>query len=86
MTAADRAMVALSFVAPIAVGFLSTAGNSSLVWHGSELVWPRFEPVVVLAMIPLLAPLLRLPSHADRSSADADGDAEYAEPTAELVP
>jgi hypothetical protein len=91
MTAADRAMVAVAFIAPLAVGCLSIAGNSSLIWRGNPLTWPRFEPVVVLALIPLLAPLLRLPSRVGSPNASTrqrdDGEgAEYLEPAAELIP
>ena len=86
MTGADWAMVALAFLAPLAIGALGLAGNSSLIWRGSPLTWPTFEPVVVLALLPLLAPLLRLPPSSSTRDRDHDGAGEHVEPTAELIP
>lgn len=61
MAPADWAMVACVLIAPLAVGLLSLSGNDSLVWRTSPLHWPTFEPLVALALVPLLAPLLRTP-------------------------
>lgn len=61
MAKADWAMVACVLVAPLTVGLLALAGNDSLIWRASPLHWPTFEPLVALALIPLLAPLVRTP-------------------------
>lgn len=58
---ADWVMVAVSAAAPLAVALLAVAGVGSLTWAASPLRWPRFDPVVLLAIAPLLAPLARAP-------------------------
>jgi hypothetical protein len=59
-------MVALAASAPMLLGILGLAGNDSLVWTATPLRWPTFEPLVALSLLPLLAPLLRLPAPAAR--------------------
>ncbi len=61
MAKADWLMVACVLVAPLLVGLVGFAGNDSLTWNASPLHWPTFEPLVALALIPLLAPLVRTP-------------------------
>jgi len=62
MAATDWAMAGVALLAPVTLGLLGFAGNDSLRWTaGSPLQWPAFEPLVVLALIPLLAPLVRTP-------------------------
>ena len=62
MTAPDWLLVAAAATAPIALGVISTAGNETLAWFASPLRWPRFDPLVGLALLPLLAPLARRPA------------------------
>jgi energy-coupling factor transport system permease protein len=66
MSRADWGMVALAASAPMLLGILGLAGNDSLVWTATPLRWPTFEPLVALSLLPLLAPLLRLPAPAAR--------------------
>jgi energy-coupling factor transport system permease protein len=61
MTTADWVMVACSLLTPLLIGAFSLAGESSLVWRTSPLHWPTFQPLVALALIPLLLPLTRAP-------------------------
>jgi len=58
---ADWLLMAAVALSPIALAILSTTGNDTLAWYASPLAWPRFDPVVAVAMIPLLAPLVRRP-------------------------
>jgi energy-coupling factor transport system permease protein len=53
----DWVMVAVAWVTPLAVGVASLADEGSLVWLTSPLRWPTVEPLVLLALLPLLAPL-----------------------------
>jgi energy-coupling factor transport system permease protein len=62
MRAADWSLVAAVTIAPIALGVVAAVGNDTLAWFASPLRWPRFDPVVGLALLPLLAPLARRPS------------------------
>ena len=62
MTRADWALVAVVAVAPVVLGIVSTVGNDTLAWFASPLRWPRFDPGVGLALLPLLAPLARRPA------------------------
>lgn len=62
MVRADWVMVAIAISAPVLLGVLSLGGVDSLVWSTDPLVWPTFEPLVALAVLPLLAPLLRAPA------------------------
>jgi energy-coupling factor transport system permease protein len=66
MSRADWGMVAVACTAPMLIGVAGLAGEDSLVWHTSPLHWPTFEPLVALALVPLLVPLVRLPSSAPR--------------------
>lgn len=61
MTAADWGMVGIALLAPLFVGVLGLAGVDSLVWSTSPLHWPRFDPLVAIALLPLLVPLVRTP-------------------------
>jgi hypothetical protein len=70
MAAADWAMVAVASGAPLLLGLLSLAGAESLVWSTSPLRWPEFEPLPALALVPLLAPLARMPTPDGRPAVD----------------
>jgi energy-coupling factor transport system permease protein len=61
MTRADWCLIAVVALAPIALSIVSAVGNDTLTWYASPLRWPRFDPVVGLALVPLLAPLVRRP-------------------------
>ncbi|MGZ4690418.1 MAG: energy-coupling factor transporter transmembrane component T [Acidimicrobiia bacterium] len=67
MAGADWAMVACALTAPLLVGLLGFGGEGSLVWHTDPLHWPTFEPLVALALVPLLVPLTRLPRPASEA-------------------
>jgi energy-coupling factor transport system permease protein len=73
MVAADWTMVGIAAGAPLLLGLLGLAGADSLQWYASPLHWPEFEPLAALALVPLLAPLLRTP-------------VTVAPPTVELAP
>lgn len=64
LSAADGFLMAASLLAPLALGILSAAGTSTLSWYASPLAWPQFDPLVGLALLPLLAPLARTPNFA----------------------
>lgn len=59
MESGDWVLAAVSLLAPMTLGLCSLAGVDSLVWRASPLAWPSFDPLVALALAPLLAPLLR---------------------------
>ena len=59
MAAGDWWLVATVALAPIALAIASATGNDTLAWFASPLRWPRFDPLVGLALLPLLAPLAR---------------------------
>jgi energy-coupling factor transport system permease protein len=61
MTPADWGLVATVALAPIALAVASATGNDTLAWFASPVRWPRFDPLVGLALLPLLAPLARRP-------------------------
>jgi energy-coupling factor transport system permease protein len=61
MAPADWVMVACVLATPLLVGLFGFAGEGSLVWHTSPLHWPTFQPLVALALVPLLFPLTRTP-------------------------
>ncbi len=61
MASADWVMVACVLATPLLVGLFGFAGEDSLVWHTSPLHWPTFQPLVALALVPLLFPLTRTP-------------------------
>jgi energy-coupling factor transport system permease protein len=63
-TRADGLMTSTVLVAPLALALVSAAGNDTLAWYASPVAWPRFDPAVALALLPLLAPLVRLPARA----------------------
>ena len=56
---ADWLMMATVALSPVALATLSAAGNPTLAWYASPVAWPRFDPLVAVALIPLLAPLAR---------------------------
>ena len=62
MATADWLLAGVSLLSPLLLGFVAIVGNDSLVWYASPLVLPTFDPVVALCLVPLLAPLLRLPA------------------------
>jgi hypothetical protein len=64
LAAADLVMISAALVSPLVLGVLSATGNATLAWYASPLVWPRFDLIVALAFVPLLAPLLSLPTPA----------------------
>jgi energy-coupling factor transport system permease protein len=70
MQSADWCMVTAALGAPLLLGVMGLAGEGSLVWYTSPLHWPTFEPLVTLAFVPLLVPLVRLPSPAPRVTDD----------------
>ncbi len=53
---------------PLIVGLCGLFGAGSLVWHTSPLHWPAFQPLVALALVPLLFPLTRTPRPATAAS------------------
>jgi len=69
--ARDWAMVGVACLAPAALGLVSLLGERSLTWYASPLQWPTFEPLVALALLPLLAPLA-VPSTFRRQPAALD--------------
>jgi energy-coupling factor transport system permease protein len=62
MTARDWVVAGMSLVAPVALGVLSLAGDSSLSWSVSPLQWPSFHLLPFFALLPLAAPLAVSPS------------------------
>jgi energy-coupling factor transport system permease protein len=61
MTSADWCMVGVALTAPLMLGVVGLSGEDSLVWYTSPLDWPTFEPLIALAFLPLLVPLVRVP-------------------------
>lgn len=61
MARADWLMVAGVLITPLLIGLMDLVGNDSLRWRTSPLHWPAFEPLVALALVPLLTPLVRTP-------------------------
>src|SRR3954452_6215903 len=59
MRVADWTLVAVVALAPVALSIASATGNDTLTWFASPLRWPRFDPLVALALLPLLSPLFR---------------------------
>ncbi len=58
MTRADRALIAVSLLAPAALALLDAAGDSTLRWTAATpLTWPAFHLLPALAIGLLLAPL-----------------------------
>ncbi len=70
MRAPDWLMVAIALCSPLLLGVMGLRGEGSLVWSTSPLHWPTFEPLVALAFVPLLVPLVRIPSPAPRVADD----------------
>ncbi len=56
---ADWLLIAVVALSPLALGILTTGGNDTLAWYADPVAWPRFDPIVALALLPLLAPLAR---------------------------
>jgi energy-coupling factor transport system permease protein len=63
-TGADALVTATVVLAPLALGALNLAGNDTLAWYAAPVAWPRFDPLVAVTLVPLLAPLVRLPGPA----------------------
>ena len=61
MTAADWCTALAVLAAPIAVAVCSITGDGTLVWTASPLRWPSLDVVPVIALGPLLVPIV-LPS------------------------
>ncbi|MEI8336909.1 MAG: energy-coupling factor transporter transmembrane component T [Actinomycetes bacterium] len=61
ITKADALMVALAWISPAALGVLTIYGNDTLTWSASPLAWPQVGLIPVIALIPLLAPMVRRP-------------------------
>ncbi len=74
LAGADWAMIGVSVLAPVIVGLLAAAGNDTLAWYASPVTWPRFDPFVALAVLPLLAPLARRPRTRTASGMPAPAD------------
>ncbi len=74
-------MGSVAMLSPLLVGIFSLAGESTLAWLPSPPSWPTFNPLVALALLPLLAPLARIPKPAPVTAPDG---APLVEP--ELVP
>jgi energy-coupling factor transport system permease protein len=64
ITRADWLCMAGALIAPLALGALTVADEPSLTWTPSPLRWPAVSILGVLALAPLLAPLMRVPSAA----------------------
>ena len=62
MTRADAMVCAAALATPLALALLSLAGDSSLSWTPSPLAWPSLHVLPVLALLGLLAPLVRRPA------------------------
>lgn len=62
MTGRDWAVAGVALLAPVTLGALSLAGDSSLTWTASPLRWPAFHVLPCLALVPLVAPLVIAPS------------------------
>jgi energy-coupling factor transport system permease protein len=67
MSTTDWWLVAAATLAPVLLAIVAAGGNDTLAWYASPLHWPRFDPVVGLALVPLLAPLTRRPEIASTS-------------------
>jgi len=78
MLRADWLMVAAVALAPLGLAVIAAIGNDTLTWYASPLRWPRFDPVVALTLLPLLAPLLRRPGR-DPAPVPVPGDLALAE-------
>jgi energy-coupling factor transport system permease protein len=72
MTRAEWAMAGVALLSPLLVGVFSLAGETSLTWVPSPPAWPTFDPLVALALLPLLAPLARVPKAAPVLAEDRD--------------
>lgn len=62
ITSADWVVMGVSIAAPVALALLSLAGDNSLAWNTSPLVWPAFHLLPALAIAALLAPIVRRPA------------------------
>jgi energy-coupling factor transport system permease protein len=72
MTRAEWSMAGVALLSPLLVGVFSLAGETSLTWVPSPPAWPTFDPLVALALLPLLAPLARIPKAAPVLAEDRD--------------
>ncbi len=60
----DWTCMGLCLLAPALLGLINVIGDDTLTWNASPLTWPGLHLVVALALVPLLAPLVRLPAPA----------------------
>jgi hypothetical protein len=72
MTRPEWVMAGVALTSPLLVGILGLAGDDSLTWHASPPAWPTFNPLVAIALLPLLAPLARIPKAAPVLAEDRD--------------
>lgn len=79
---ADAFLMVASLLAPLALGVFTALDNSTLSWYASPLTWPRFDPLVGLALLPLLAPLVRTPRVAATRAPTPSADRFAAVPSA----
>ena len=68
-------MILAVALSPLALSVISAEGNATLAWYASPVEWPRFDPIVAIALLPLLAPLARrttVPARAEPATAAPD--------------
>jgi hypothetical protein len=58
MTAADWWVALAALAAPAAMAVCSLAGDATLTWYASPLRWPGLHVLPLLALSPLLVPVL----------------------------
>jgi energy-coupling factor transport system permease protein len=61
-TRADGAMAAIALLSPIGIVALSAGDESTLTWAATPLHWPAFAVLPLIALVALLAPLLKVPT------------------------
>ena len=72
---ADWWLILAVALSPLALSVISAEGNATLAWYASPVEWPRFDPIVAIALLPLLAPLARrttVPARAEPATAAPD--------------
>lgn len=78
----DAFLMVASLLTPLALGVFSVVDNPTLSWFASPLIWPRFDPLVGMALLPLLAPLVRTPRAAATRASAPGADRVEAVPAA----
>ncbi len=58
MTGADWLVALAALAAPAAMAVIAIVGDGSLVWYASPLRWPALHVLPLLALLPLLVPVL----------------------------